>query len=146
MEKAVIQILEYLDRKGDQFIKKEDLEKINIGKNKLGEVFNYLTHKRLVIDDGSANKWRISPAEGRDYLIAYKKDKSQQEFNKMVAFTGAIIALVAIYTFIKENISFEGYETNFTIIKIVFFILLFLCIMPLSKFIINSWKDEALGK
>ena len=34
MEKAVIKILEDLDKSGDEFTKKDKLKKINIGKNK----------------------------------------------------------------------------------------------------------------
>lgn len=142
MEKSVIKILEELDKKGDEFTDKEELQKINIGKNKFGEVFNYLSHKRLVIGDNHGAKWRISPAEGRDYLLAFKKEKTQHEFNKMVAFTGSIIALIGIYSFIKDNFSFENYTFNFLVIKIIFFLLLIICIAPLVKFIISSWKEE----
>src|SRR3989344_7037583 len=142
MEKAIIKILEELDKNGDEFTTKEDLEKLNIGKNKFGEVFNYLSHKRLVIGDNHGAKWRISPAEGRDYLLSYKKEKSQHEFNKMVAFTGAIIALIGIYSFIKDNFSFEDYAINLVIIKIVFLFLLFLCIGPLARFVIEYWEKE----
>lgn len=146
MEKAVIKILKELDKSGDQFTNKEELEKINISKNKLEEVFNYLIHKRLVIGDNHGAKWRISPAEGRDYLLAYKKEKSQHEFNKMVALTGAIIALIGIYTFIKDNFSSENYHVNFVIIKIVFLFLLFLCIGPIARFVVDHWKNEAFNR
>jgi len=147
MEKAVIKILEELDKSGDEFTKKDKLKKINIGKNKFEEVLNYLSHKRLIIyGNAGPSELRISPAEGRDYLLAYKKEKSQHEFNKMVAFTGAIIALIGIYTFIKDNFSFENYQLNFVIIKIVFLFLLFLCIGPLARFVIEYWEKEVFGK
>lgn len=141
-EQASIKILEELDKKGDQFTKKEDLEKIKIGKNKFGEVLNYLSHKGTVIGDDHGAKWRISPAQGRDYLSTYKSQRAQEKFNGILAITGAILALTAIYDFLM---SFDSLENN-KVIKSVFIILIFLCFASIIPFIINYWKKEVLGR
>jgi len=135
-EKAVIKILEELYKKGDQFTKKDDLEKIRIGRNKLNEVYNYLSHKRLIITEEQGEKWRISPAEGRDYLITYKSQINQEDFNRIIAFTGAILALIGIYTFIKDLGLIN--ETNLWI-SYVFLIFAIISIGPILKFIIDSY-------
>jgi len=145
MEKAVIKILEELDKSEDEFTKKDKLKKIKIGKNKLEEVLNYLSHKRLITyGNAGPSELRISPAEGRDYLLSYRKEKSQHEFNKMVAFTGSIVALIGIYNFIKEDFGYS--QLNFFYIKILFLLSVLACTAPLVKFIVNYWEDEVLGR
>lgn len=72
--------------------------------------------------------------------------KKQESFSRIVAFTGAILALIAIYNFIITNLSFEDHPTNLLIIKLVFLFLLFICIGPLAIIVINLWKREVFGK
>jgi len=72
--------------------------------------------------------------------------KRQEKFSSVVAFTGAVIAIVAIYNFIISNLPFENYPTSLLIIKIIFLFLLILSLTPLTKIIINFWKKEVFGR
>lgn len=140
-EQATIKILEKLYEKGDIFTKKEELDKVVIGKNKIGEILGYLNHKKLVVGDKQGAEWRIN-ADGIEFLNNSKRENSQREFNKMVAFTGSILALIGIYNFFM---SFDSLQGN-GIIKGVFIVLLFMCFTPLVIFVINFWIKEVFGK
>ncbi len=83
-------------------------------------------------------EWEITD-KGLDYLEKNEAEKRQENINKTIAFTGSIIALVTIYNFIIANFSFDNYPANLVIIKVVFLFLLFLCIGPLAKIVINFW-------
>lgn len=71
---------------------------------------------------------------------------NQEKFTGIVAFTGGILALTAIYSFIVKSTFLEKYPKNYWFITIVFLILILLCIGPLTRFIINFWKKEVFGK
>ena len=146
-ERNVIKFLELLhyaeEPGGDGEFKKKYFKR----DSEYEHLLKYLERKSLVIKIPykGINIFQLTD-EGIEFLLERKKEKRQEEFNKLVAFTGAIIALIGIYTFIKDNFSFENYQLNFMIIKIVFLFLLFLCIYPLSKFVVDYWKDEIFGK
>jgi len=72
--------------------------------------------------------------------------KNQESFNRIVAFTGAILALIGIYDFIIKNLSFEEYPINLLTIKLIFLFLLVICIGPLIKVITFFWKREVFKK
>lgn len=72
--------------------------------------------------------------------------KRQEKFSSIVAFTGSIIALVAIYNFIVGNLSFENHPSNLLTIKLIFLFLLLICIGPLVKIVIDFWKKEIFRK
>ena len=137
-EKGITRILEKLHENGDKFTKKEDLEKVKISNNKLDELINYLSHKKLVIVDGTSREWRISP-DGREYLINYKTQKRQEEFNKIVALTGAILAIIGTYTFIKD-LGLITEERGW--ITTIFFALTLVCLAPIIGFIVNNLLDN----
>jgi len=141
IEDAGVKILNELNKNGDEFTKKGELEKIKIGKNKFGEVLNYLSHKRLVIVDEHNTKWRISPAEGKDFLRAYKSETAQQKFNGILAITGAILALTAIYNFFMTFDSLKGNGA----INVIFIILIFICFASIVPFVLDYWKKEVFG-
>jgi antibiotic biosynthesis monooxygenase (ABM) superfamily enzyme len=89
---------------------------------------------------------KIQKSQSENFKIQTESVKNQENINRVIAFTGSIIALVAIYNFIIPNLSFENYPTNLLIIKLVFLLLLFLCIGPLAKVIFNFWKKEVFGR
>lgn len=70
--------------------------------------------------------------------------KNQENFNKIIAFTGGIIALATIYSFLVQSVNLENYPLSYWLITIIFLILIVLCIGPLISFIINFWKKEVL--
>lgn len=141
IEDAGVKILNELNKNGDEFTKRSELEKIRIGKNKFGEVINYLSHKRLVIVNENNTKWRISPAEGRDFLRSYKAETAQQKFNGILAITGAIIGLTAIYNFFMTFDTLKGNGA----INVIFIILIFLCFISIVPFVLDYWKKEVFG-
>ena len=77
--------------------------------------------------------------KGIEFLIERKKEERQEQFNKIIAFTGAILALMGIYTFIKDIGIIN--ETNLWI-KYIFLIFIVIAIGPIVAFIIDSyfWK------
>ena len=66
----------------------------------------------------------------------------QHDFNKIVAFTGAILALTAIYGFIKED--FMYHFVNALILKLIFLFLVVVCVLPLIRSIYDYYKKGAL--
>lgn len=72
--------------------------------------------------------------------------KNQESFNRIVAFTGGILALTTIYSFLVQSINLEKYPQTYWPITIIFLILIILCLGPLTKFIINFWKREVFGR
>jgi len=73
---------------------------------------------------------------GVEYLINYKNQKAQRDFNRVVALTGTILALIGIYTFTKDIGLLN--ENNFWI-KYVFLVAVIVAIGPIIAFIINSY-------
>ncbi len=67
--------------------------------------------------------------------------KKQESFNKIVAFTGVVLALIGIYTFIKDLGLINN--TNFWI-SYIFLIFVVISIGPLIKFIWDSyfWDEK----
>jgi len=138
-EKAGIKILEKLhldfEEKGT---KEEELKKVRIGKIPLNKVLGYLSaHNTFVRFSTKEREYLISPS-GIDYLNDYKKQERQEEFNQIIAFTGAILALIGIYTFIKDLGLIT--PTNFWI-SYIFLGATFMGIAPLIKFILKSLNN-----
>jgi hypothetical protein len=71
--------------------------------------------------------------------------KNQEKFSSIVAFTGGILALTAIYTFLIKVVNLEKSPLSYWIITGIFSILILLCIGPLTAFIIDSWKEWILN-
>lgn len=72
---------------------------------------------------------------GVEYLTSYRDRKAQKEFNRMIAFTGAIIALIAIYDFLSKL----GLIKSFNFITVIFVIIFIGALAPIIAFIINSY-------
>lgn len=71
---------------------------------------------------------------GMEFLIDYKNREAQKEFSRIIALTGAIVALVYFYNFLITIL-----DGKFQVITlIIFFILLLLCFIPIVNFI---WKE-----
>ena len=65
----------------------------------------------------------------------------QENFNKMVAFTGGVLALVTIYNFLVQGINLEPTKSSYWVITLIFLILLIFCLGPLISFILDCWKE-----
>ncbi len=137
-ERAVIKILEKLHKDFEEKgIPEEDLKKIRIGKIPLNKIIGYSSHHNLIIKLSNGKGYLISPM-GIDYLNNYKNQFKQEEFNRIVAFTGAILTLVAIYDFLAKL----GLIKSFNFITAIFVVILIGALAPIIAFIINSY----LGK
>lgn len=89
---------------------------------------------------------KIQKAQSENFKIQTESIKNQENFNKIIAFTGAIIALTTIYAFIVQSINLENYPQTYWPITIIFLTLILICLGPLVSFIINFWKKEVFGK
>jgi len=97
-------------------------------------------------DERNEEIFEMQKIQSKNSKIQTKSIKNQESFNGIIAFTGGILALVAIYGLIIKITSLENYLVSYWIINVVFLILIILCIGPLTKFIINFWKKEVLGR
>jgi hypothetical protein len=73
---------------------------------------------------------------GVEFLIDYKNRENQTEFNRIIAFTGAILALIGIYTFIKDLGLINN--SNFWI-GYIFLAFAVISIGPIISFLIKSY-------
>ncbi|MEK6893055.1 MAG: hypothetical protein AABX07_02535 [Nanoarchaeota archaeon] len=103
--------------------------------------------RRWVIGKGENRtyEWVIT-AGGLHYLEGKEAEKNQEKSNRVIAFTGGIIALTTIYAFIVQSINLKNYPLTYWIITSIFLILIIMCIGPLVKFIVYYWKGEVFGK
>ncbi len=75
-----------------------------------------------------------------------ESSKRQEKFNSMIAFTGAVIALISIYSFIVQSLQLKNYPQTYILITIVFLILVILCLLPLIAFVIDEYIAFILNK
>lgn len=127
-------------------------KKSNISGKELKDNIDFLVETGLIQRFPGASykedkifEWLIKE-KGLDYLERKEGEKKQENINRVIAFTGSIIALVTIYNFIIANLSFENHPESLLIIKLVFLFLLFICIGPLAMIVINFWKKEVFGR
>jgi hypothetical protein len=139
-----LDLLHYTENVGvaDKFIKKNFRNKSDFN-----HLIRYLEKKDLIIWLLYKNKnvFQISDT-GIDFLIERKKEKRQENFNKMIAFTGAIIALNVIYSVIFKIITPENSPVAYWVILMIFSIFFLMCISPLFNFIFQIWKKETFGR
>lgn len=131
-EDAVIKILGKLEYGPAS---RNKLKKIKIGrKNKFDRITGYLESQELVYPRLAEHPdYAINPA-GVDLLNTKRKEKLQQESNRIIALTGSVVALVMIYNFLTQT----NLVKNFNYISIIFLILLIGIFGLIITFIINS--------
>lgn len=111
----------------------------------------------FLIEIGLIRRWVIGKGEDRiyewvitdgglHYLEGKEAEKNQEKSNRVIAFTGGIIALTTIYAFIVQSVNLENYPQTYWVITPIFLILILMCIGPLVKFIVNYWKAEVFVK
>ena len=96
---------------------------------------NYLNHKKLIkngILDGTNKPYINLTPEGIDFYENHKQTKVQTEFNRVIAFTGTIIALIYLYGFLKEEaVLYLGF-------KLIFFFIMVFSVIYLIFFALKS--------
>lgn len=127
-------------------------KKFKASKEFVKENLEFLFDMRLIrkfqgatYKDDRVFQWELTD-HGLEYLEREQEGEKQEEFNKIVAFTGAIIALTSIYSFIVKSINLENFPKTYWIITPIFLILILICFGPLVVFIINFLKGEVFGK
>ena len=100
------------------------------------DVLLYLKNKGLVGYKNLEIPLEISLTDkGMEYVVSELKQERQEEFNRVIALTGAIVALTAAYSFISQNALDNKY---FWIISLLFLFLIVFCLIPIINFI---WKE-----
>ena len=131
-EDAVIKVLGRLEY---GITSRDKLKKIKIGrKNKFDRVMGYLESKKLIYPRSYENHDYAMSPEGVDFLNTKRKEKLQQESNRIIALTGSVVALVMIYNFLTQT----NLVKDFNFISIIFLILLLSSFGLIIAFIINS--------
>ncbi len=127
-------------------------KKFNVSKEFVKENLEFLFDMEFIRKFPGSNynkdrifQWKITD-KGLGYLEEKQEGEKQEKFNKIVAFTGAIVALTAIYSFIVKSINLENYPQTYWIVTPIFLILVLICLGLLVSFIINFWKKEVFEK
>ncbi len=116
-----------------------DLKK-RMSVEEIAEITLFLEKKGLVVIKNENPPFHISLTDkGVEFIVNEIDRKNQTEFNRIIAFTAGILALIGIYTFIKDLGLVN--ETNFWI-KYVFLTFAVIAIVPIVAFIINSYFGE----
>ena len=89
--------------------------------------------------------WIITD-KGLHYLEGKEAEKNQEKSNRVIAFTGGIIAMTTIYAFIVQSVNLENYPQTYWMITPIFLILILMCLGPLIKFIVDYWKAEVFER
>ncbi|MFA4952994.1 MAG: hypothetical protein WC584_02120 [Candidatus Pacearchaeota archaeon] len=100
-------------------------------------LIEYLERNNLIINGKykRVNIFQLTD-KGIEFLLERKKEKRQEQFNRIIAFTGAILALIGIYTFIKELELINN--SNFWI-SYIFLFFVIASLGPIIKFIWDSY-------
>ena len=105
-------------------------------------LLNYLGHKKLIdngILEGTRKPYINLTPEGIDFYEENKKYKAQLEFNRVIALTGTIIALISLYNFLSEE------ATLYAGFKLIFFFIIIFSTIYLLSFTVKSLL-ESIGR
>lgn len=117
----------------------KDIKKIMTSRE-LAEVMIFLENKGLIqiTERKEGAPFQINLTDkGTEYFTNELNRKKQEEFNQIIAFTGAIIALITIYGFLKDL----GLLESFNWITVIFLLLVLPSLGIIIAFIINSMKN-----
>ena len=112
--------------------------KKRMSSEELAKVMLFLKKKGLInFDEEDKMPFQVNLTDkGVEFVVNELNRRNQREFNKIVAFSGAILALIGIYTFIKDLGLIN--ETNFWI-NYVFLFFVVIAMGLIISFIINSY-------
>lgn len=126
----------------------KELKKIEKSEEMCSYILNYAKEKELIKKARIINNryaLQLTP-KGIDFLSSYKKEKSRDDFTKIVAFTGSVLALIGIYGFLNALVLGSAKPEVYWTISIIFLILIIICLGPLIAFVINYYKEWILEK
>lgn len=109
----------------------------NISADNLAQAIVFLENKKLIVTDLPNVPTKINLTDrGIEFVVNELDRRAQREFNRMIAFTGAILALIGIYKFISD-LGLINEDTYW--IRYIFLIFAIIAIGPIIAFIIDSY-------
>lgn len=138
-ERNVIKFLEMLHYSEEPGLTGKFVKRYCKRQSEYNHLIDYLKRKKFIIKgklDGKDVTILQLTDDGIDFLRERKKEKHQEEFNRIVAFTASILALIGIYEFLSELSVIEknGWITPF------FAIFVIIALIPITKFLINPYR------
>ena len=111
----------------------KDFKENNVSDDEFVRVMLYLKNKGLVNYKSLEIPIEVNLTDkGMEYIVSELKQERQEEFNRIIAITGSILALIACYNFLKEFI------TDTAFLKVAFLvsgILILMGFLYLVKFL-----------
>jgi intein/homing endonuclease len=137
-ERNVIKFLEMLHYSEDPGSTGKFKKRYCKSEGEYKHLIDYLEREEL-IRAGFFNKVKIIQLtdEGIKFLQEIKKEKRQQEFNRIIAFTASILALIGIYDFLNKLNIID--KTNW--LTWIFVVFVIIAIAPIAKFLIDSYLE-----
>lgn len=118
----------------------KEIKKKKISGGEMVDVLLFLKKKGLVNFKNLDIPVEINLTDkGLEFVVSELDRKKQNEFNKIIAFTASILALIGIHGFIN-NLNLIN-ESNLWL-NYVFLILVIVAIGPIVAFIINSYFSK----
>jgi len=148
IHKKLFELLEILYKIDEHTNITKEIKKLKLSIQQQQRLLLYAQKKDFI--EGSFNlkenqmAINITPL-GMDAFYEYSERNSQKEFNKIIAFTGSILALVGIYNFIYNLVLKDAELSIFWLVSIIFLILTVICLGPLSAFVINYYIKWIIG-
>lgn len=106
----------------------KEIDETAINRLILGELIEKIKYKK--------DFWFKITDKGIDLIENIHKEKKQEEFSKIIALTGSVLALVGIFGFLEKILS----DNNFIgLINWIFAIVIIICFIPIFNFVIKSY-------
>ncbi len=118
----------------------QDHKKNKVSGDEFIDTMIYLKKKGLVNYEKLEIPMEVSLTDkGMDFVISELRENRQEEFNRIIAFTGAILTLIGIYTFFNEA-GLINEQTKW--LKVIFVLFIVIALGPIIAFIINSYTGK----
>jgi hypothetical protein len=138
-ERNVIKFLEMLHYSEEMGGTKKFKKRYCKDEKEYNHLIDYLLRKKLVKEIWYEETRIFQLTDnGIEFVIGTKKEKRQEEFNKMMAFTGAILALIGIYQFFSDL----GLINRYNWITAIFVILALGSMGKIISFLIGAYFNR----
>ena len=133
----IIKVLERIYYAGDNFL--TDKTKAGISEYRFDYLLSYLEVKKFIRIEKNGDKTHILLRDkGVAFLINYKRQLNQEKFNKIIAFTGCILAILSIYFFLKDLGEIPS------IVNVILIFLVVISLFPIVKFIFETIFEKKI--
>jgi len=119
----------------------KEIEEGRMSHEELAKVMVFLENKGLInIKEKGNEPFHINLTDkGTEFIVNELNRKRQEEFNRVIAITGSILAIIASYTFLKEFIVDKSFLSIITIIAVIITLTGF---FYLIKFLLSNLFNE----